>query len=194
MAKSSLPRIRRHLLNHGQDQLAVAVIEVGGIAANLAQEADFVVGKLRQSLGAVGVARFGEELRERDLHGAGDFRKRVERRDGVAVLYARKVAAQQASALFDVSLRHAFLQPVVSDGLADVDGRKHCRMRHSNQIGIFWQGEISAMTKLVQSRFDLHWNLWMLRHCASNNLMLATSRWSQFQLHVQGSSNRVRAV
>jgi hypothetical protein len=31
-----------------------------------------------------------------------------------------QVAAQQAGALFDVALGHAFLQPVVSDGLADV--------------------------------------------------------------------------
>jgi hypothetical protein len=63
----------------------------------------------------------------------------------MAVLYARQVAAQQAGPLLDVSLRHTFLQPVVSDGLADVDLGEHFRMRHSNQIGIFWQVEISAM-------------------------------------------------
>jgi hypothetical protein len=72
----------------------------------------------------------------------------------MAVLYARQVAAQQAGALLDVSLRHTFLQPVVSDGLADVDLGEHCRMRHINQIGIFWQVEISAMTKPVQIRSD----------------------------------------
>src|SRR6202167_4644130 len=69
----------------------------------------------------------------------------------MAVLYARQVAAQQAGALLDVSLRHAFLQPVVSDGLADIDLGEHCRMRHINHPGIFWQVEFSAITKLVQS-------------------------------------------
>src|ERR1700684_1176965 len=91
----------------------------------------------------------GKELREGDLHGSGNFRQRIERRDRVTVLYTRQVAAQQPRALLDVSLRHALLQPVVSDGLADVDGRKHCRMRHSNQIGIFWQVKISGTSKPI---------------------------------------------
>src|ERR1700685_4023928 len=129
-----LTGVRRHLLDHGEDQLAVAVIEVGGVAADLAEETDFVVGELRQSLRAGAGAGFGEEWRERDLHGPGNFRKRVERRDGVAVFYARQVAAQQTGALLNVSLGHAFLQPVVSDGLADVNGRKHFRMIHSNEM------------------------------------------------------------
>jgi len=63
----------------------------------------------------------------------------------MAILHARQVAAQQAGALLNVSLRHTFLQPVVSNGLADVDLGEHCRMRHINQIGIFWQVEISAI-------------------------------------------------
>src|ERR1700733_14651136 len=66
----------------------------------------------------------------------------------MAVFDARQVAAQQAGTLLDVSLRHAFLQPVVSNGLADVDLGEHCRMRHSNQIGIFWQVEISAIEEV----------------------------------------------
>src|SRR6202035_434832 len=119
-----------------------------GVATDLAEEADFVVGELGQSLGALAVTGFGEELRKCDLHSAGDFRQGVERRDGVAVLYARQVAAQKASALFNVSLRHAFLQPVVSNGLADVDLWEHCRMRHSNHIGIFWQVKISALIQV----------------------------------------------
>src|SRR5580704_16004740 len=69
----------------------------------------------------------------------------------MAVLDPGEIATQQSGAFFDVSLRHALLQPVVSDGLADVYLREHFRMRHSNQIGNFWQVEISAMTKLVQS-------------------------------------------
>src|SRR5712691_3800411 len=122
----SLLGIRRHFLHHGEDQLAVAVIEVGGVAADLAEEADFVVRELRQSLGAVAVAGFGKELRERNFHGSGNFGQGVERGDGVAVLYARQVAAQQAGTFFDVSLRHAFLQPVVPNGFADVDLGEHC--------------------------------------------------------------------
>ncbi|HTT24073.1 MAG TPA: hypothetical protein VMG82_34430, partial [Candidatus Sulfotelmatobacter sp.] len=46
--------------------------------------------------------------------------------------------------LFDVALRHSFLEPVVSDRLADIHGREHFRMGHGNQSGNFWQGEICA--------------------------------------------------
>src|SRR5271168_1455777 len=71
--RSSLPRrIGRHLLHHSQHQLAVAVIQAHGVAADLAEKADFIIGELRQSLAAVGVASFGEKLGESNLHGAGD--------------------------------------------------------------------------------------------------------------------------
>jgi hypothetical protein len=56
-------RVRRHLLDHGEHEFAVAVVQAGGVAADLAEEADFVVGELRQSLGTVAVAGLGEELR-----------------------------------------------------------------------------------------------------------------------------------
>src|SRR5579863_4264284 len=111
-----LPGVSGHLLHHGEHQLAVAVIQADGVAADLAEEADFVVGELRQAFATVGVSGFGEELRERQLHGSGDFRKRVERRDSVAVFHARKIATQQAGALLDIALGHSFLQPVVPDG------------------------------------------------------------------------------
>ena len=62
----------------------------------------------------------GEELRQGKLHRSSDFSQCIERRNSVTVLYSRKVAAQQASALFDITLRHAFLQSVASDGLADI--------------------------------------------------------------------------
>src|ERR1700751_276244 len=65
----------------------------------------------------------------------------------MAVFHARQVAAQQASSLFDVALRHPFLKPVVADGLADIHGREHFRMGHSNQSGNFWQGEICAIRR-----------------------------------------------
>ncbi len=46
--RADLLRARRHLLHHRQHQLPVAVVQVRRIAAHLAQEADFVVGELRQ--------------------------------------------------------------------------------------------------------------------------------------------------
>src|SRR5215831_4910165 len=71
-------RVRRHLLDHGKYEFAVAVVESDRVAANLAEEADFVIGELRQCPRAVAVSRLGKELREGKLHGAGDLRKRVE--------------------------------------------------------------------------------------------------------------------
>lgn len=38
-----------HLLNHGQNELAVTVVEIGSVAADLAQEANFVIAELRQT-------------------------------------------------------------------------------------------------------------------------------------------------
>ena len=52
-----------HLLHHGDYQLAVAVVQVAGIASDLAQEAELVIRKLRHHLGVpVVIAGFGEEL------------------------------------------------------------------------------------------------------------------------------------
>src|SRR5437879_5716968 len=50
-------RTRRHFLNHGQNQLAVALVEAHGVAPNLAQEADFIVAQLRQTLRSIAVSR-----------------------------------------------------------------------------------------------------------------------------------------
>src|SRR5580693_7710134 len=90
-----LLRVRGHLLDHGQNQLAITVVEAYGVAADLAEEADLVIGKLGQPFGSVAVTGFGEELRERKLHGPRDLGECVERRDGVAVLHPRKITAQQ---------------------------------------------------------------------------------------------------
>src|SRR5712692_1377218 len=98
-----LRRARRHLLHHRQHQLSVTVVQIRRIPAHLAQEADFIVGELRQPLTAVGVA-FGKELRQGQIHRPGYLGERVQRRDGVAVLNPRQVAAQQARTLFDVTL------------------------------------------------------------------------------------------
>jgi len=50
------------------------------------------------------MAGLGEELRERQLHGAGDLGQRIERWDGVTVFNPREIAAQQAGAFFDIAL------------------------------------------------------------------------------------------
>src|SRR5580693_3644245 len=88
----------------------------------------------------------------------------------MAVFYAGQVATQQAGALLNVPLGHAFLQPVVSDGLADVDLGEHFRMRHSNQTGIFWQVEISAIPKPLSSYDLTGWDPGMLKQCIRNEL------------------------
>ena len=63
-AGAGLPgRAGRHLLDHGQDQLAIAVIQADRVTPDLAEKAHFIVGELRQSFVAVIVARLGEELR-----------------------------------------------------------------------------------------------------------------------------------
>src|SRR5437868_5051500 len=117
---------RGHLFDHGDHQLAVTIVQVAGIAANLAQKADFVVRQLRHRLGvAVVVAGFGEELPQLHLHRARDLGQRIERRDGVPVLHARKIAAQQAGAFFDIALRHPLLQTEIADGVTDIHGCFH---------------------------------------------------------------------
>ena len=109
-----------HFFYHRQDQFAIAVIQARSVAADLAEEAQFILGKLRQALGAIAVPGIGKELGERNLHGAGDFRKGVQRRNGVTILHAGEVAPQQAGTLFDIALGHPLLQPVASDALTDI--------------------------------------------------------------------------
>src|SRR5450631_3985837 len=98
-----------HFLDHGQAQLAITVIQAARVAADLAQEAEIVVRELGQGLRPVAVARLGEEMGKRALHGSGDFRQSVKRWDGVSIFYAGEIAAQQAGALFNVALRHPSL-------------------------------------------------------------------------------------
>ena len=109
-----------HLLDHGNDQLAVTVIQVRRVAADLREEANLIFSELRTGFGGAVLGGVREELRERNVHGAGDLRQRVERGNGVTVLHAREIAAQQASTFFNVALRHALLQAVVSDCFADI--------------------------------------------------------------------------
>lgn len=51
-----------HFLDHGDHQLAVAVIQAAGVAPNLGQETEFVVRKLGEGLRSVVVARFREKV------------------------------------------------------------------------------------------------------------------------------------
>src|SRR3954465_15161558 len=79
-----------HLLDHGEHQLAVAIVEVGRVAADLSQEANFVFRKLRDGLAA---AVFGSAFRKKasqgHFHRSGDFGKSIERGNSVTVLYPR---------------------------------------------------------------------------------------------------------
>ena len=54
--------IRGHLLDHGEHKLAIAVVQAGRVAADLAQEPDLIFGELRQSLRTVAVAGLRKEL------------------------------------------------------------------------------------------------------------------------------------
>jgi hypothetical protein len=62
----------------------------------------------------------GEELRDGQIERPRNLRQRIQRRNRVAVLHAREIAAQQARLLFDVSLGKPLLQPVSADGGADL--------------------------------------------------------------------------
>ena len=75
------------LLDHGKQQLAVAVVEVGGVATDLREEAELVVGELLR-LKLTSQIILSEQLGKRELKGAGDFGKGVERRDSVPVFHA----------------------------------------------------------------------------------------------------------
>src|ERR1700677_1346787 len=56
----------------------------------------------------------GEELVERNVQGAREFFERLNRRNGAAILQARKVTAEQAGAFLDVALREVlgFAKPL----------------------------------------------------------------------------------
>src|SRR5258708_32470554 len=107
-----------HLLDHGDNELAVRFVQAGGVAANLREKTHFVFRERRQRT-AIGVL-LGEKLSQRQFHGRGDFRQRVERRNGVSIFYAGKVAAQQAGFFLNVALRHSLAHPVVPNGFANI--------------------------------------------------------------------------
>src|SRR5271165_148268 len=117
----SLAGAAGHLFHHRKHQLAIAVVQARRIAANLGEKAHLVLAEPRRGFVSV-LMNPSKKLRERHLHGPGDFRQRIERGDGMPVLNPRQITAQQTGTFFNVALGHAFLQTVVADGFADVHG------------------------------------------------------------------------
>src|SRR5664279_1127226 len=76
----------RHLLDHGDYQLAIAVVQVGRVAANLRQETHFILRQFGYVLVAVVTGPSAEELRQRDFHRRRNFSQRIQRGNGVSVL------------------------------------------------------------------------------------------------------------
>ena len=113
-----------HFADHGEDEALVAFGEGGAVLFDFGEEADFVLAEFAEHLLGFFVARSfraGEEVGQRNFHGFGDLREGFERGNGVAVFYARKVAAEEAGAALDVALRKAALAAVGFDDFADVD-------------------------------------------------------------------------
>ncbi len=113
----------RHFADHGEDEALVAVRQRGAEALDFAEEADFVLREFAEHFLRFAVARrfrAGEKVGERNVHGFGDFRQRLKRRHGVAVLHAREVAAQETRAALNVPLRQSPLAAVGFDDFADV--------------------------------------------------------------------------
>src|ERR1700730_2767482 len=112
-----------HLSNHGQNEALVSIRERGAVLLDLRQEANLVLRKFAEGFLRFAVARRfgpGEKIRERNVHGFRNFGERFERRHGVAVLDARKVATQEAGAALDVALRQAALAAIALDDFTDV--------------------------------------------------------------------------
>ena len=79
--------MRRKFLDHGQQEFAIAVVEVCRIAANLGEKAKLLVGEfLRVDLASKAI--FGKELSKGKVERLGYFGESIERGNGVAVLYA----------------------------------------------------------------------------------------------------------
>ncbi len=115
-----------HFADHRQDQALVTVGKRGGVLLDFRKEANFVLREFTQRFLCFAVAGrlcTGEKVGERNVHGLGDFGKGFERRHGVAVFDARKVAAQQARAALDISLRKAALAAIALDDFPDVHSR-----------------------------------------------------------------------
>ena len=92
---------------------------MGGIFLDLSEKFDFVLAEV-EGRNLFDDLVFGEKLGKLEVEGAGYFLQGFERGHGVAVFDARKIAAEEAGALFDVALGHLLLQAEVADGGTDV--------------------------------------------------------------------------
>ena len=77
----------REFFHHCKEQFAIAVVEVGGIATNLVEEAELIVVEAVAFEDGVD-GSVGEELGEWNVERLGDFAQCVERGDGMSVLDA----------------------------------------------------------------------------------------------------------
>ena len=69
----------------------------------------------------------GKEPGQRKVHRRRNSGLRIQRGNGVPILHPLQITAQQTGALFNVTLRHAFLQAEIADRLADVhEGFSSC--------------------------------------------------------------------
>ena len=91
------------LLDHGQEQFAIAFVQIGRITTNLIQESQLLV---RNMLGIELTAEriVGKELCNGKIESTCYLRQCVERGHGVAVFNAGEVTAEQAGLLFNVPL------------------------------------------------------------------------------------------
>src|SRR5437899_1178700 len=119
----------RHLLRHLGKQAPVATFHAPEQTAELAQRsrvfaraAPRAFGR-RPALGQVGqferLLAVVEELIQGNFEGAGELLQRLDRRDGVPVLNAGDVAADQARALLDVPLRELLFLAQCAEAVAD---------------------------------------------------------------------------
>ena len=83
-----LDRCGSELFYHGQKQLAIALVQIGGVAADLGKKAQFFVAELLCiQLMTERVSR--EELSDGQIERFGDLCQRVEGWNRVTIFYAR---------------------------------------------------------------------------------------------------------
>ena len=121
---SGLRRQKRgHLANHRENEAIIAFGKSCAVFLNFSEEANFVLGKFAEHFLCFLVARrfsSREKVCQRNFHGFGNLGECLEGRDGVAILDAREIAADQAGAALDVALGKASLAAIGFDDFADV--------------------------------------------------------------------------
>jgi len=110
-----------HFTDHGQYQSLIVVGQGRGILLDLGQKPNLFFRELAKhftSLAVLGSVRAGKEIRQTDFHRFGNFRQCLKRRNGVAILDAREIAAQQAGTSLNIALRKPAVASVRPDDLA----------------------------------------------------------------------------